>query len=59
MKQFKIGQVVVAPNDKTGKIKQIDGSTATVWFDETGNDVGIYSIPSLKYPPTTVKIVKG
>lgn len=57
MKQFKRGQEVVVPNGRKGKIQSVSGTEAIVWFDEDGNDTGVFSIPTLQYPVTKLALV--
>lgn len=59
MKNFQIGQEVEVPSGRIGTLKGTDGSEALIWFDQEGEDVGYFSIPTLNYPSKPVLVVKG
>lgn len=49
MKNFRVGQQVKVPNGRVGTLKSIDGNRAIVWFDEAGNDTGLFNLTTLTY----------
>lgn len=58
MKQLNIGQTVVVPGGREGKVRAINGNEITIWFTEDGTDSGIYALTTLKFPPTKLVLVK-
>lgn len=58
MKDVRIGQRMVVPNGREGTVRKVSGNEVTIWFDEDGNDSGIFALTTLKYPVTKLVLVK-